>query len=151
MPLLIALFIILPIVEMVILIKVGGAIGALNTVALVLLAAVVGAALLRRQGLATLLRANQRLESGEVPAQEMLEGVALAAAGALLLTPGFVTDAVGFALLLPPTRRWLTRRLLKRLVADGGVYYRAGVRHRATDDMTDNEHRVIEGEYRREE
>ncbi|MDX1800983.1 MAG: FxsA family protein, partial [Marinobacter sp.] len=84
------LFVILPIVEMTILIKVGAVIGALNTIGLVLLTAVLGAALLRQQGLATLLKANQRLNSGELPAKEVAEGLILAVGGALLLTPGFV-------------------------------------------------------------
>ncbi len=95
---------------MYLLIRVGGYFGALPTIALVMLTAIIGVALLRRQGAATLLRANERLNAGEVPAGEMIEGVMLAVSGALLLTPGFVTDAVGFALLVPAARRWLVGR-----------------------------------------
>lgn len=109
------LFVILPIVEMTILIKVGAVIGALNTIGLVLLTAVIGAGLLRQQGLATLLKANQRLNSGELPAKEVAEGLILAVGGALLLTPGFVTDTVGFLCLLPGTRHWLAAYALKRM------------------------------------
>lgn len=109
------LFVILPIVEMTILIKVGAVIGALNTIGLVLLTAVLGATLLRQQGLATLLKANQRLSSGELPAKEVAEGLILAVGGALLLTPGFVTDTVGFLCLLPGTRHWLAAYALKRM------------------------------------
>ena len=113
------LFIIMPIVEMTILIKVGTVIGALNTVGLVLLTAVIGAWLLRQQGLATLLRANQRLNSGELPAQEVAEGLILAIGGALLLTPGFVTDTIGLLCLVPGTRHWLAGQALKRMVVSG--------------------------------
>lgn len=113
------LFIVMPIAEMAILIKVGTLIGALNTVGLVLLTAVIGAALLRHQGLATLLRANQRLNSGELPAREVAEGLILAVGGALLLTPGFVTDGIGFLCLLPGSRHWLASQALKRMVVSG--------------------------------
>ena len=123
------LFIVMPIVEMVVLIKVGGMIGALNTVGLVLLTAVIGAALLRQQGLSTLLRANQRLNSGELPAREVAEGLILAVGGALLLTPGFVTDTIGFLCLIPGSRHWLAGLALKRMVVagqSGGFTFRAG-------------------------
>ena len=113
------LFIVMPIVEMTILIKVGTMIGALNTVGLVLLTAIIGAALLRQQGLATLLKANQRLNSGELPAKEVAEGLILAVGGALLLTPGFVTDTIGFLCLIPGTRHWLAAQALKRMVVAG--------------------------------
>jgi UPF0716 protein FxsA len=123
------LFIVMPIAEMAVLIKVGGLIGVLNTVGLVLLTAVIGAWLLRQQGLATLLRANQRLNSGELPAKEVAEGLILAVGGALLLTPGFITDTVGFLCLLPGTRHWLAAQALKRMVVSGqsrGFHFRAG-------------------------
>ena len=121
MRLVLALFIILPIVEMWILIEVGQWIGAPLTIAAVLATALAGAALLRREGSSTLARANERLGRGELPANEMLEGIALAIGGALLLTPGFVTDAVGFACLLPFTRRpvvaWLLRNLPMQIIS----------------------------------
>lgn len=108
------LFIAVPIVEMVVLIQVGQQIGALWTIALVLLTAFIGINLLRHQGLATLSRANWRMQSGQIPAQEMLEGILLAVGGALLLTPGFVTDSIGFLLLLPFTRQFFASRLMGR-------------------------------------
>jgi len=115
MPVLAMLFFIVPVIEMVVLIEVGSAIGSLPTIALVFLTAVLGVALLRQQGAATLLRAMRRMDHGALPAQEMLEGVVLAMGGALLLTPGFVTDAFGFACLFPPTRRFFLQRLLARV------------------------------------
>ncbi|SFM42655.1 FxsA family protein [Marinobacter zhejiangensis] len=144
------LFIVMPIVEMAILIKVGTIIGALNTIGLVLLTAVIGAALLKQQGLATLLRANQRLNSGELPAREVAEGLILAVGGALLLTPGFVTDTVGFLCLLPGTRHWLAGQALKKMVVSGQAqsfqftmrsgHFQQGPGSRRGDD-------IIEGEF----
>ncbi|WP_203300296.1 FxsA family protein [Marinobacter sediminum] len=123
------LFIVMPVAEMAVLIKVGGIIGVLNTIGLVLLTAVIGAWLLRQQGLATLLKANQRLNSGELPAKEVAEGLILAVGGALLLTPGFITDTIGFLCLLPGSRHWLASQALKRMVVSGqsrGFHFRAG-------------------------
>ena len=96
------IFFLTPIAEMYLLIKVAGHIDAWPTVGLVMLTAVVGVALLKRQGLLTLTRGMGRLQRGEVPATEMAEGILLAVAGALLVTPGFITDTVGFVLLFPP-------------------------------------------------
>lgn len=123
MRVLFVLFIVMPVVEMAVLIQVGSFIGVLNTIALVLLTAIIGAALLRQQGLATLLRANERMNSGELPAHEVAEGLVLAVGGALLLTPGFVTDAIGFLCLLPGSRHWLVSRALKHLTVSGGAAY----------------------------
>jgi len=109
------LFLIIPIIEIILLIEVGGYIGALNTALLVVLTAVIGSLMLRQQGLATFFRARERIDSGQIPLQEMMEGICLAVGGALLVTPGFFTDAVGFALLMPHTRRWLAASLGKRL------------------------------------
>ena len=115
------LFLLTPLVEMYILIEVGAGIGAWPTVGLVTLTAVVGIALLKRQGFETLTRAGVRLAGGELPAQEVAEGLLLAIAGALLVTPGFVTDAIGFSLLAPVVRARLAKLLLARVVrpADG--------------------------------
>jgi UPF0716 protein FxsA len=114
-PVLLVLFIIIPIVEIWLLIQVGTVIGALATVGLVVLTAVIGVALLKYQGVATLLRANQRLRRGEIPVTEMGEGIFLAVGGALLLTPGFVTDGMGFFCLIPGVRRWLLGRLTRHM------------------------------------
>ena len=97
---------------MYLLIEVGGYIGAWPTIGLVMVTAVIGVALLRIQGLATLTRGVSRLNHGELPAQEMVEGLLLAVAGALLLTPGFVTDIIGFVLLSPPGRGLIAQRVL---------------------------------------
>jgi UPF0716 protein FxsA len=112
-------FFLTPIIEMYLLIEVGGHIGAWPTIGLVMLTAVIGIALLRLQGFATLTRGITRLQRGEVPAREMAEGILLAIAGALLVTPGFVTDGVGFALLAPAFRSRLAERLLSRVSVTG--------------------------------
>ncbi len=121
-PVLLILFLAVPLVEIYLLIKIGGVIGAWPTVALVVGTAVAGAGLLRWQGMTTLMRVRRSLERGELPAVEMLEGVLLLVAGALLLTPGFFTDAVGFLLLVPPLRHRLVLGLIKAglLHATGG-------------------------------
>ncbi|MBQ0831252.1 FxsA family protein [Marinobacter sp.] len=129
MSILLFVFIIMPIAEMAVLIQVGGMIGVFNTIGFVLLTAVLGAWLLRQQGMATLLKANQRLNSGELPAKEVAEGLILAVGGVLLITPGFITDTIGFLCLIPFTRYWLSAWALKRMVAsskNGGFYFRAG-------------------------
>jgi UPF0716 protein FxsA len=118
MPLVLILFIVLvsvPLVEIYVLIQVGRVVGAGTTVALVVFTAVLGAWLLRGQGLATLARARATLDQGQLPAEELVEGLILLLAGVLLLTPGFVTDALGFAALLPPVRRTLAGALAARL------------------------------------
>ena len=98
------LFFLMPIIEMYLLFTVAGYINAWPTVALVMLTAVIGISLLKRQGLATLTRGVGRMNSGQVPGLEIAEGILLGIAGAFLITPGFVTDTLGFLLLFPPTR-----------------------------------------------
>lgn len=138
-------FFLTPIVEMYLLIRVGGYIGALPTIMLVMLTAVIGVALLRVQGLATLTRGRSRLESGEVPAREVAEGILLAVAGALLITPGFVTDTFGFLLLIPPVRAAVARRMLDRMVVmGGGTGSRTGAGFRPGSPQGGT---VIEGEF----
>ena len=108
------LFFIIPIVEMYLLIEVAQQIEVLPTVLLVMLTAVVGVAMLRQQGFSTLTRGISRMNQGEIPAMEMFEGILLAVAGAFLITPGFLTDSIGFVLTLGPTRRVFARFLLHR-------------------------------------
>lgn len=112
---LLLLFIVMPIVEMWVLITVGSSIGAVNTISLVLLTALIGIFLLRQQGLETLWRGREKLRQGRVPAQEMLEAITLAISGALLLTPGFVTDSIGFVGLIPICRRMFIKGLLYKI------------------------------------
>ena len=108
-------FIALPILEMYVLIKVGGNLGALNTVLLVLLTALIGVALLRVQGFRTLMNAKNKLGMAQLPAEEIITGIFLAIGGALLLTPGFITDIFGFLCLIPSTRRIFLKLFLNNL------------------------------------
>ena len=110
------LFLVVPFVEIYLLVEIGARIGAPWTILLVVLTAIVGAQLVRIQGLATWQRFQASLARNELPATALLEGLCLLIAGALLLTPGFFTDAAGFACLIPPFRRVLIRRFLQRSV-----------------------------------
>ena len=112
MPLII--FMLVPVIEMWILIEVGGWIGALPTIALVVLTATLGLSLLKRQGPSMLMSARRKINEGSIPASELVSGVMIAVGGALLLTPGFVTDVIGFALLIPQARQWLLLKLADR-------------------------------------
>lgn len=146
---LLLLFFLVPLVEIYLLIKIGGVIGAMPTVFLVVFTAVLGAWLLRLQGLSTLNRVRGMLMRGEVPAVEMLEGVVLLIGGALLLTPGFFTDTLGFLALIPFTRRRFILWVLKRgLLKVSGVATHPGGQRRPGPD-----HRgptTLEGEFKRE-
>ncbi len=147
-------------------IKVGSAIGMGVTIAIVIFTAILGSWLLRQQGLATLNSARARLESGQIPAGEVVEGMLLLVGGALLLTPGFFTDGVGFLCLFPYSRRYMAARLAARLkvstiaagVATGGPaagpsaggqpgFSSSAPRRTAGGKRED----VIEGEFREED
>ena len=118
------LFLVVPFAELFVLLQVGRAIGALNTIAVLLVVSAVGAWLVKREGLAVLHRARQRVNAGAVPGRELVDGVLILFAGALLLTPGFLTDIVGVLLLLPPVRgavRVGASRALHRRVTYGSL------------------------------
>ena len=112
MLLLIVLFIAVPIIELWVIIEVGGLIGVLPTLALLLADALLGSLLLRHQGRGAWRRFNQALAERRFPGREVVDGALIVVGGTLLLTPGFVTDVFGLFLLIPPTRA-LTRRLLQ--------------------------------------
>ncbi len=159
------LFITIPLMEMLILIEVGGIIGALPTVALVVLTATIGIWLLRLEGMATLARVQAKLDQGQLPETELLEGIMLLVGGALLLTPGFVTDAMGFTCLIPvfrrPIARWIIHQGVLKAMNLKGASFSTGTfttfnstssssaaenRQRATH----REDQTIEGEFREE-
>ena len=143
--LLFLLFLLIPLVEIYFLIQVGSIIGAIPTVALVVFTALLGAMLLRVQGLATLQRTRPALAQGQVPALEMFEGVLLVFSGALLLTPGFVTDAIGFLFLVPPLRKMVIRWFLSKSTISVQQFGGSARGASGSDPHT------IEGEYRRED
>jgi UPF0716 protein FxsA len=143
LPLLFVVFLSVPLIEVWLLVKVGSLIGAGWTIFLVVLTAVIGAALVRAQGLSTLARSQELLHRGELPAVELLEGAALLIAGALLLTPGFLTDTIGFLLLLPPLRR----RIIETWVL-GGLKQRFPPSTASRTGESEQRH-TLEGEFHR--
>jgi UPF0716 protein FxsA len=118
------LFTLVPLLELYILIKIGGYLGAFQTVALVVFTALLGVLLARFEGLRTLQQIRQSLSQGIVPAEEMVDGVLILVGGILLITPGVLTDLFAVVLLIPYTRtifkRWLRRRF-DRMIAAGNV------------------------------
>ena len=124
-------FTIIPVSEIYILIAIGGQIGILPSIGLVILTGIVGASLARSQGLQTLGRIRESFQQGVVPGEELLNALLIAIAGIVLLTPGFLTDAVGLFLLIPTTRtlcrEWLKRRMeliyAQRNVGNGPIIY----------------------------
>ncbi|MEP6622829.1 MAG: FxsA family protein [Acidimicrobiia bacterium] len=123
---LILALVVVPLVELFVIIRVGEWIGYVETILVLIACSIGGAILVKREGLGTWRRAQAQLRAGEVPAGELVDGVLILAAGALLLTPGFVTDAIGFLLLIPVVRffprRWARRHRFVR--ASGAVYGR---------------------------
>jgi len=136
-------FVAAPLVELYVLIEVGSQIGALSTIALSIFTAVLGGTLVRLQGFSVLFRVQEAMARGEVPALELMEGAMLLLVGLALLLPGFITDAVGFVLLIPPLRRgvilWILRS--RGVLGPGASPPRSG---------GDGRH-YIEGEFRRDD
>ncbi len=143
--LLFLLFLVIPLIEIFFLIQVGQVIGAGWTIFLVVATAVLGAFLLRLQGFQTLQRAQASMSRGEIPAIEMMEGLCLLVSGALLLTPGFVTDSIGFALLIPPLRQMLILQMMKNSQV---IFSRTGNTHfyRQSRHSSHQSDDIIEGE-----
>lgn len=108
-------FILVPIAEIYVLVKVGGYIGALNTVAVVVLMGIAGAYLARLQGMQALDRIRTNLQAGRMPSGELVDAFLILIAGIMLLLPGFITDLAGLALLFPPTREMIKKQLVKRI------------------------------------
>lgn len=150
------IFVVTPVVELSLLIKVGGMIGAGWTIALVLTTAFIGVNLLRRQGLQTLFTAQRKMQEGQIPLKEAAEGMMLAIAGAFLLTPGFLTDTAGFLLLTPGVRQWVARNWAQRMLARGQVQMHQYTAQSSTFEQrqgrtgrhADSRGEVLEGEFR---
>ena len=146
----------IPLVELYLIIEVGSHIGALWTVLLVVGTAVIGVQLLRLQGFNTLKRAQENMARGSMPAMEMMEGIILAVGGALLITPGFLTDTLGFLCLIPITRQALIRRFIKlssvQMHGFSGQHsgQSFGDQSPHKPDSSKDGH-TLEGEYRRED
>ncbi|HYH51219.1 MAG TPA: FxsA family protein [Acidimicrobiia bacterium] len=116
LPLLAILFIVVPLAELYVILQVGQAIGVLDTIGLLILISVVGAWLAKREGIGVLRRIQRSIEAGRVPGTELIDAFLILLAGALMLTPGFLTDILAILLLLPPVRV-VVRRQLRRVFA----------------------------------
>ena len=154
-PLMLALFIGVPLVEIYLFIQVGGLIGALPTVLLVIVTALLGVSLLRAQGFQTMAKFQQEVTTGQLPANTMLEGVALIFGGALLLTPGFLTDSIGFLCLIPFTRQtiiaWAIKNMSVTSQFSGGFHSGPGpgFDHQHHGQQRPRDPNVIEGEFKK--
>lgn len=115
MPILLILLVV-TVVELTVLIVVGKAIGVLATIGLLILASLVGAALLRREGMRTLIAFREAVSTRRPPHRELIDGMLIAAAGVFIVLPGFVSDVLGLLLLVPPTRALVRRRMLRSAV-----------------------------------
>ena len=141
----------IPIVEMYLLIEVAKRIEALPTILLVMLTAVLGVSLIRQQGLSTLTKGIRRLNQAEIPAAEIIEGVLLAVAGAFLITPGFLTDFIGFMIIIPMIRRITALMLLKRMAARADFRTKGSDLRGGSNKTRDASGSVIEGEYEKKD
>ena len=110
------LLLFIPILEITVFILVGGQIGVVATLVMILVTAILGSILLRIQGFATLNSIQMKAHSGEIPGKELVSGVMIMIAGVLLLTPGFVTDGIGFLLFFPPFRQFLWSSIASKVV-----------------------------------
>ncbi len=131
------LFITIPLVEIAILIKIGGIIGAGYTIALVIGTAFLGVSLLRIQGISTLAKVQANISRGQLPATELIEGLILLISGALLLTPGFFTDTIGFLMVVPTLRQRLAETFFVNFMKN-----RINIRQKQTRNGN-----IIEGEH----
>lgn len=147
-----ALFLLIPLIEVAVFIKVGGSIGALWTVVLTVGTALLGATLVRLQGMATLFNVKQQLMQGQMPAGAVLEGVILLVSGAMLLTPGFVTDTLGFLGLIPGIRQRAAQALLQQVMTTrGNAQYTRGQTYEGQATPESRGPKTIEGDWTRED
>ncbi len=118
------LFVIVPIIELMLLIEMGQRVGLMETLLLVMFTGITGAWMARAEGLRVLYQFQKELASGRLPGQSLLDGISVLIGGAFLLTPGILTDVVGFSLLFPMSRRWIQRRVrarMERQIQDGTI------------------------------
>jgi len=107
------IFILVPLAEIIVFMNVSDVIGLGTALIMALLTAILGGSIVRHQGIQTIMSAQNNLQRGALPSRELFDGLCLVAAGATLITPGFITDAVGFALLIPPLRELLRQKLIR--------------------------------------
>jgi len=146
------LFVTVPIIEIALFIQIGGEIGLLSTLGIVIATAFLGTYLVRKQGLSALSQLKNNVETLENPIAPLAHGIMILLAGALLLTPGFFTDAVGFSLLVPNIRFWLFERVKQRILhsQNGFSFTNArtgGAKHSSQNGERQASGTTIEGVY----
>lgn len=125
LPLLVLAFLVMPLIELAVILKIGAAIGVLDTIGLLVLSSVVGGWLMKREGLGVLRRMQAAINAGRVPGKEIADGALILFGGALMVAPGFITDVLGMLLLLPPVRAVVRaavrRRIAARVIGPGDI------------------------------
>ncbi|MFT7110064.1 MAG: UPF0716 protein FxsA [Psychrobacter glaciei] len=146
------LFLAIPLLEVVVFMKVGGAIGASWTILLTIGTAILGAVLVRTQGIRTLFSVKDQLAQGQLPAATMAEGIILLVCGAFLLVPGFISDTIGFLGLIPSIRQSVAKGIVQRVfIARAGAQGFNNQNDIPGEFTRDSNNKVIEGQFKREE
>lgn len=145
------LFLVMPLLEVAAFVKIGGEIGALWTILLTVGTAFLGAFLVRTQGIRTLFNVKQQLSEGQMPAAAMVEGIILLICGALLLTPGFISDTIGFLGLVPGIRNTLANGLVKRVFISQAGGFQAGAFSANQHNDRSTGPSTIEGQFSRDD
>jgi len=142
-------FILVPIIEIAVFIEVGSQIGLWPTIGIVVLTAFIGTGLLRQQGLSVLFRIQENLQANRIPVRELFDGICLVIAGVLLLTPGFVTDAIGFLLFVAPLRLSLANYVGQRFMQKENVrFHHQGSASHPDMQSSPSAGPVIDGEFK---
>jgi len=149
------LFLVFPLLELFVLIRVGSSIGATTTLLLVLASGVLGVLCIRLAGLTTALKVRERMAQGEVPNSDMLNGLLLVVAGGLLFIPGFISDVIGLLCMLPITRQLLIKRIglhMTHSAAQSRHFYAQSTTYTKQDKPSQpRQAQIIEGEFERED
>ena len=146
------LFTVIPALEIYLLFSIGAQIGGLNTLLVVIITGILGAALAKSQGLSILMKIQNEMGKGEIPGNQIIQGLMVFAGGLLLLTPGFMTDIFGFSLVLPGTRHILmlwVRKMIERNIARGNVHFhifKNGQHFSSAQRADDYEQSIVEGD-----
>jgi len=149
---LLAVFILIPIIEIAFIIEVGDFLGFWLTIGLIILTAVIGSYLIKLQGIGVIKRLQNQLGSEEPPVQELVDGAALVIAGIMLLTPGFFTDTIGFLLLIPPLREIIGRGIKMKMSSFNTNNYKGSFQSKDTiidikaEDITEKQKNMQEEE-----
>lgn len=149
-PILLVLFIVIPLLEIMVLIQVGSVIGSINTILLLIVTAVIGASLVRSQGMRAWVKAQERMSAGELPGQQIAEGVIIFVAGLMFVTPGFLTDIFALVMVTPGFRQAFARKLMQRMQVQssfGAFHMHSSFGRGTPNHSAQQDDDVIEGEF----